>query len=78
MPDEAREMIFPQGLPVEMIQSEAGTSSVTTKAEGSTPPIESDSVSTTAEGGLSSEAEEIESQARQSRTPESGENLLNP
>jgi hypothetical protein len=42
----------------------------------SVPPVESDTVSTTAEGGLRSEAEEIETQAQQSRTPESGENLL--
>jgi len=72
MPDEAREMIFPQGVPVEMITKEEAKS-LPGSAE---QPVEANTVSTSAEGGLKSEAEEIETQARQSRTPESGENLL--
>jgi hypothetical protein len=36
------------------------------------------SVSTDAEAGLRSEADEIQEQARHSRTPEEGENLLKP
>ncbi len=78
MPDEAREMIFPQGVPVHMIETDNTKNDTPGKPQkpSSAPPIESDDVSTRAEGGLRSEAEEIESQAKQSRTPESGENLL--
>jgi small conductance mechanosensitive channel len=72
MPDEAREMIFPQGVPVEMVNSDYRA----TVPERLPHPVEDDTVSTEAEGGLRSEAEEIETQARQSRTPEPGENLL--
>jgi hypothetical protein len=75
MPDDAREMIFPQGVPVTMV--EAGTTIRPIKQEADEElPLEADTVSTSAEGGLHSEAGEIEHQARQSRTPEAGENLL--
>ncbi len=78
MPDEAREMIFPQGVPVHMIPIDAEPeTAVPSQPEQAAQPIESDTVSTVAEGGLRSEAEEIEAQARQSRTPEAGGNLLN-
>lgn len=77
MPDEAREMIFPQGVPVHMVTTQQDTVSKTpTSLPQPTPPVESDTVSTSAEGDLSSEADVIESQARQSRSPELGENLL--
>ncbi|MEQ8672562.1 MAG: mechanosensitive ion channel family protein [Aggregatilineales bacterium] len=77
MPDEAREMIFPQGLPVEIISgSSNGLSSPPIAPRKIEPPVETDTVSTSAEGGLRSEADEIETQARQSRSPEAGENLL--
>lgn len=77
MPDEAREMIFPQGVPVQMI-----TTPLQDDLERHTqPPVkvddsESETISTSAEGGLKSEAQEIEAQAQKSRTPEAGENLL--
>lgn len=74
MPDEAREMIFPNGVPVTMIKDSVASKTVTQQ-----PPVhpsEDDTVSTSAEGDLSSEAKEIENQAKKSRTPESGENLL--
>jgi len=75
MPDEAREMIFPQGVPVEMIQR-AETGQPPASSQRPEPVVELDTVSTSAEGGLKSEAEEIKNQAEQSRTPEPGENLL--
>ena len=75
MPDEAREMLFPQGVTVRLMDTEGngGATSLSTK-----PPIphETHTISTGAEGGLSSEASEIEAQARHSRPPEEGENLL--
>lgn len=73
MPDEAREMIFPQGLPVEMIGENGAETSVPAKQS---LPDESEAVSTRAEGDLRSEASEIQEQADRSRTPENGENLL--
>lgn len=79
MPDEARELIFPQGVPVQLvpIDAEQDTPAVRPTGQPAQPqPLEAETVATSAEGGLRSEAEEIESQARQSRTPEAGANLL--
>ncbi len=74
MPDEAREVTFPDGVPVRMIDTEREAQSA--KAAEPKPPVEPEAVSTKAEAGLESEAEEIKEQARQSWTP--GENLLTP
>jgi small conductance mechanosensitive channel len=71
MPDESRELLFPNGITVRMI--EAGNGNVTAEGKAQQEP---ESFSTEAEGGLRSEAGEIERQARHSRTPEEGENLL--
>ena len=77
MPDEAREMIFPNGVPVEIIKAgEDNVTIVPMKQPPHAAPKESGNVSTEAEGDLSSEADAINSQAQNSRTPESGENLL--
>jgi len=72
LPDEARELIFPQGVPVQMIASEGS-------AQPAEPPLakptaEPETVATKAEAGLESDAGEIKEQARRSWTP--GENLL--
>ena len=71
LPDEARELIFPQGVPVHIIESEGAVEPPLTK-----PTAEPETVATKAEAGLQSEAGEIKEQARQSWTP--GENLLTP
>jgi len=80
MPDEARELIFPNGVPVRIIEpeklEERHPGSIQTRVFQALE--ESDRVSTDAEGGLRSEAGEIQEQARQSRTPEEGQNLLKP
>jgi len=77
MPDEAREMIFPQGVPVHMIDTtDTGTIPQDVVQLKPPKPEESDQLSTSAEGDLSSEAKVIEQQAKHSRTPESDENLL--
>jgi small conductance mechanosensitive channel len=78
MPDEAREVVFPQGVPV--------TCSPRNRPEqGAAPakrlPAESrhedlDVVSTKAEAGLYSESSVIEEQAREARPLKEGENLL--
>lgn len=77
MPDEAREMIFPQGVPVNVITME-NKGQVEAVPQIKSPQVsdESEQVSTSAEGDLSSEATIIETQARQSRSPETDENLL--
>ena len=74
MPDEAREVVFPAGVPVQMIESgsaAAGPSSPAAKSKRTQPIDVSE-----AEGSLQSEAVEIEEQARKARVPEQGTNLL--
>lgn len=69
MPDEAREIIFPQGVPIRQI--EAG--SIKEKVQkGKKKPERTHA----AEGDLSSEAEEIQEQARLAREPEGETDLL--
>jgi len=75
LPDEAREVVFPQGVPVHMVQSEQTPS---LRSPESPNVGEASSVSTHAESGLGSEAPQIEDQARRARDPEGGENLLIP
>lgn len=70
MPDEAREMIFPKGVQVELLRD--GPPDKTAPQRRS----ESAEVSTKAEAGLQSDADEMGQQARLARQPEEGENLL--
>jgi len=72
MPDEAREVTFPHGVPVRMIKGE-GAAGPADPARAK-PTAEPETVATKAEAGLESEAEEIKELARRSWTP--GENLL--
>lgn len=74
LPDEARELIFPHGVPVRMMESEATAEPVTTALAKTT--AEPETVATKGEAGLKSEAGEIKDQANKSWTP--GENLLSP
>jgi len=74
LPDEARELIFPHGVPVRMMESE-GVVQPAAQAPAK-PTAEPDTVATKGEAGLESEAGEIKEQARRSWTP--GENLLSP
>jgi small conductance mechanosensitive channel len=74
LPDEAREVTFPHGVPVRMMESE-GAAGPAESARGK-PVAEPETVATRAEAGLQSEAGEIKEQARRSWTP--GENLLTP
>lgn len=79
MPDEAREVVFPQGIPVTILARKPAD------APGAAPeqrlPAESrhdehEVASTKAEAGLYSEAIIIEEQAREARPLKEGENLL--
>jgi len=74
LPDEARELIFPHGVPVRMMESE-GAAEPADRAPAK-PTAEPETVATKGEAGLQSEAGEIKEQARRSWTP--GENLLTP
>lgn len=72
MPDEAREVTFPHGVPVRILEGD-GAVEPATQAR-SRAPAEPETIATRGEAGLESEAEEIKEQARRSWTP--GENLL--
>ncbi len=78
MPDEAREMVFPNGVPVVMLNDTSAprpdVPAHMHRPAPSAPPV--DPVSTEAEAGLYSEAGVIEEQARQARSVREGENLL--
>jgi len=79
MPDEAREVVFPNGVPVTMVeakQADARPASATKRAPPAVPPGEHGEVSTKAEGGLHSEAADIDKQAQESDLLKEGENLL--
>ena len=72
LPDEARELIFPHGVPIRMIEGEGAAAPADPAL--AKPAAEPETVATKAEAGLQSEAEEIKEQASKSWTP--GENLL--
>ncbi len=77
MPDEAREIIFPDGVPVHMETSSATAGPVKDPAkEVSRSKAGKEQITTEAEGSLESEALQLRDQARMSRTPEQGESLL--
>ncbi len=79
MPDEAREVIFPQGVP--LVQGEPAHPKGAQESPHlapSKPQVDEvpEPVSSSAEGNLRSEDAEIREQAEQSRNPEAGSNLL--
>lgn len=78
MPDGAREVVFPRGVPVTVLAekpstAQAGQQEIDSKTE--VQHEKADAVST-AESGLYSEAMAIEEQARQAQPMQEGENLL--
>lgn len=79
MPDEAREVVFPQGIPVTMLEGIPEDVHIATPGK-QIPAVprheELDVASTKAEAGLYSEATVIEEQARQAQPLKVGENLL--
>lgn len=79
MPDEAREVIFPKGIPVEILETKAvGTHETRPDQQSPAESLQevSDAASTKAEAGLYSEAEVIEEQARKAQPLKDAENLL--
>lgn len=78
MPDGAREVVFPRGVPVTVLAEKSQTAQVDQQKIDSTADMQHekpDAVST-AESGLYSEALAIEEQARQAQPMQEGENLL--
>lgn len=73
MPDESREVVFPHGVPVRVLEERHPVGQ--DGAPHGTPPA-SDPVSTAAEGDLGTEIARLQDQARHARTPEAGQNLL--
>jgi small conductance mechanosensitive channel len=72
MPDDAREIIFPDGVPVKMIEASA-------ISETPTPdpvPIESNASATESEGDLSNERAEVEEHAGAAAPEDQGTDLL--
>jgi small conductance mechanosensitive channel len=79
MPDEAREVVFPQGIPITMLDGKPAGPTVAEedkKLPAGEPSQEPDVVSTKAEGGLQSEAAVLDEQARHAQPLREGENLL--
>lgn len=74
MPDEAREVVFPEGLPLRMLSSQEAEAAARPSAEAGKK--ESREVATSGESLLATEAGELKQQAQRSRSPEEGENLL--
>lgn len=79
IPDEAREVVFPDGVNVRMLP-ELGPGKRPPRERSALAPDpaarEDESASSAAEGHLTSDAETITKQASESRLPDEGENLL--
>ena len=74
MPDEAREVVFPQNVPIVLVD---GTKPAEARPAKKSPlPKGDERVSTDAEAGLASDADMLEEQARRARPVDSGDNLL--
>jgi small conductance mechanosensitive channel len=78
MPDEAREMVFPNGVPVQLTRISSTPPEREGKRDQEIQPSEDYILTAEGEGELESNDEEIREQARQSRSPEEGEDLLKP
>lgn len=80
MPDEAREILFPHGVPVTMVDAGADrdTPAPAPPRASSTAAAEAGATTTKAEAGLYSDATVIREQARQAQPRDEGENLLKP
>ncbi len=79
MPGEAREVVFPQGVPIIMRDDELTTmpdAQAEQQRPADEPSEEPDDVSTKAEGGLQTEADILDEQARQAQPLREEENLL--
>ncbi len=74
MPDDAREVIFPEGVPL-ITQEVVKSPTVSVEASAVIPEEETDSV-TEAEGNLANEKSELEASAGENAPAEAKQNLL--
>ena len=72
MPDDAREIIFPDGVPVKMIEASA----VSDAPPPAAPPVESNASATESEGDLRNERAEVEEHAGAAAPEDQGTDLL--
>ena len=75
MPDPAREVVFPKGVPIVQMDATPAPTGQTKPAHPAPPPLEESSDATAEEGDLSSESKSMEH--TEGRVPESEINLLN-
>lgn len=79
MPDETREVVFPNGAPVALLDAKQQQVEHTAPPESSSDAPrskETDAISTQAEAGLSNEAGMLQEQARQTKLVGESENPL--
>ncbi|MCA8952181.1 MAG: mechanosensitive ion channel [Planctomycetes bacterium] len=83
LPDDAREVLFPDGVPVRMLRDEESGGehdrrAVPPRSDAATQRVGHDRQrqATAAEGGLENEAEDIQAQIRTSRQPEEGADVM--
>ena len=78
LPDESREVVFPDGVPVTVMRKGAETAALPAPSvpRFKAPIVDGREVATKAEAGLSSEASTIKEQARQVQPLKDEENLL--
>lgn len=75
MPDEAREVVFPGGVPVRILSEDQEEARIAKRDRPRDRDADKQMVDK-AEGDLMSEAAEIQAQAKQARSPEGATNLL--
>jgi len=76
MPDEAREVIFPQGVPVHMVEPITQAQAEVDQSSEQHATIKPEMVKVSGEGDFTSEEKPLRNQARQARVPEEGADLL--
>ncbi|MCP4384958.1 MAG: mechanosensitive ion channel [Hyphomicrobiales bacterium] len=75
-PDDAREIIFPHGVPIlQGTEAQSASSPPAHRSADATQPDDT-AAETADEGGLASETDSLLDQAEQAREPEEGDNLL--
>ncbi len=77
MPDEAREVLSPEGVPVHMPEPVSAEPSAIQEKEVIPPVAVPEAATNKAEGDLASQEVQLREQARHARIPEEGHSLLN-
>lgn len=76
LPDEAREVIFPQGVPVRMIDAAPAPARAAPPPPAPASEFEERREASDAEGDLRSEVAELDRQAKAARAPDEGKDIL--